>query len=263
MITIGSDPELFIWDYKEEKVVSSIGLIPGIKGDAYLPPGFEEGYGLQIDNVLAEFNIPPTTTKEGFISSMNRMKKYIDSFVKSTNPNYGIKCSASEFVPWEELNSDEARLFGCSPDFNVWTGETNPKPLGEETNLRSTGFHVHVGYNNRSLKKSLELVKHLDIFLGIPSVILDRDVRRRELYGKSGCFRLTRFGVEYRTLSGVFLKDDNYLEFVWDQMQKAIECWSTGPTLLELLDGDTVQNIINNALVDNALEICEKFKIYK
>ena len=49
-----------------------------------------KGYGLQIDNILAEFNIPPTNIKADFIASMNKMKKFIDDFVKKTDPNYEI-----------------------------------------------------------------------------------------------------------------------------------------------------------------------------
>ncbi len=58
-VTIGADPELFIVNEKTGKIVSSIGLIPGEKGNAY-KEGMPEGFGLQIDNILAEFNVPPT-----------------------------------------------------------------------------------------------------------------------------------------------------------------------------------------------------------
>ena len=61
-VTIGSDPELFIINKKTNKVVSSIGLIPGEKGNPYRTKDMPEGFGLEIDNILAEFNpaaIPP------------------------------------------------------------------------------------------------------------------------------------------------------------------------------------------------------------
>ena len=58
-ITIGADPELFIIDSKTGKVVSSIGLIPGVKGEPYVGEDMPNGFGLETDNILAEFNIPP------------------------------------------------------------------------------------------------------------------------------------------------------------------------------------------------------------
>lgn len=257
-ITIGSDPELFIWNKKTNKPVSSIGLIPGVKGDAFVPEGFNKGFGLQIDNVLAEFNIPPVKNKEDFLSSMNKMKSYIHDFVSSKNPDLTIKSSASEIFDDSELDSDEARLFGCSVDYNVYTEDANPKPMGESTNMRSAGFHVHVGYDNRKISDSLFLIKYLDMYLGVPSIILDTDERRRILYGKAGCFRLTDFGIEYRTLSGMFLKDDYHIGFIWDQMVKAIEAWRTGKPLL---NAQSVERIINEADVDEAQKACKLFNI--
>ena len=36
---VGSDPELFIRHSQTNKIMSSIGLIPGVKGKAYTPEG--------------------------------------------------------------------------------------------------------------------------------------------------------------------------------------------------------------------------------
>ena len=58
-ITIGADPELFLINTETGKVVSSIGIIPGEKGNPYRSKDMPKGFGLEIDNILAEFNIPP------------------------------------------------------------------------------------------------------------------------------------------------------------------------------------------------------------
>jgi len=63
-------------------------------------------------------------------------------------PDLGIKCIASQTVPTSELQSDQAKLFGCDIDYNAYTMKANPKPKGTSTNLRSAGFHIHVGYEN-------------------------------------------------------------------------------------------------------------------
>lgn len=139
-ITIGADPELFIVDTsKNNKVISAVGIIPGVKGNPYKPKGLKKGFGLEIDNILAEFNIPPCKTKEEFIKNINVMKNYIRDFVKKVNPNYDIQCIASRTVDEDQLQSEEAKLFGCSVDYNAYTKDVNPKPCGETTNLRSAG----------------------------------------------------------------------------------------------------------------------------
>lgn len=138
-ITIGADPELFIINSLTGDVVSSLGMIPGKKGDPYVDPRMAPGFGLETDNILAEFNIPPCKTKEQFIYSMNFMKDFIRMWVKDVNPNYDIQCKASRYVPWDQLDDPEAMLIGCSRDYNAYTEDANPKPDGFKDNLRSAG----------------------------------------------------------------------------------------------------------------------------
>lgn len=193
-VTIGADPELFIINEKTKKVVSSVGKIPGEKGNPYVADDMPTGFGLETDNILAEFNIPPVSDEGSFINNIEYMKQYIDKFVKNINPDYGILCAASKTVDKSQLQSPQAQLFGCDVDYNAYTESPNPKPEGSKTNLRSAGFHIHVGYDNPNIDSSLLIVKYLDMYLGVPSVIYDKDKRRRSLYGKAGCFRLTSYG---------------------------------------------------------------------
>lgn len=256
-ITIGADPELFLINSETGAVVSSIGIIPGEKGNAYRSADMPEGYGLEIDNILAEFNIPPTRTKEEFIEAISYMKNYIKKFIKAKNKKLDILCKASMMVDEDQLQSPEAKLFGCSVDYNAYTEEPNPKPQGERTNLRSAGFHIHIGYDNNNVDTSLLLIKYLDMYLGVPSVVKDGDTKRRSLYGKAGCFRLTPYGLEYRVLSSYFLTNKLTLSWVWNGVAKAIEAYNEG---YPLADPELVQKAINES--DKAL--AEKLiKTYK
>lgn len=137
--TVGSDPELFIINEKTGKVVSSIGLIPGVKGEPWVGSDMPSGFGLETDNILAEFNIPPVTDCDNFVNNIQYMKDYITKYVKAKNPDLGIRCIASQVVDASQLQSEEAQLFGCDPDFNAYTLSENPKPEGTSTNLRSAG----------------------------------------------------------------------------------------------------------------------------
>lgn len=257
-VTIGADPELFIINKNTGKVVSSIGLIPGEKGNPWVGDDMPEGFGLEIDNILAEFNIPPCTDELSFINNIEYMKNYIAGFVADKNPELGILCAASQEVPEDQLQSDEARLFGCSVDYNVYTGGPNPKPKGESTNLRSAGFHIHIGYRNFNTDTSLQLVRYLDQYVGIPSVIRDQDTRRRSLYGKAGCFRLTAYGVEWRVLSSALMKDQESLQFVWNGVMKAIDRFNHGAGLI---DSRTITDVINNSKVKLAQKLVNEYEL--
>lgn len=256
--TVGSDPELFIINTKTGKVVSSIGLIPGEKNNAYVAPDMPKGFGLEVDNILAEFNIPACKTKEDWIKSMEYMKEYIRSYIKQKNPDLDIKCVASSFVDDDQLQSTEAKLFGCDPDYNAYTEEINPKPKGNNTNLRSAGMHIHIGYPKFNPISSIQLVKYLDVFLGVPSVLYDTDTNRRQLYGKAGSFRLQPWGVEYRVLSSYFLQSPKTLSWVWDQVERAVTAWYNDEVLPS---SDIVQKIINTSDVDLASQVVKTYHL--
>lgn len=256
--TIGADPELFIINEKTGKVVSAIGLIPGEKGNPYTAEDMPNGFGLETDNILAEFNIPAVTSKEAFINNIEYMKNYINNFVKEKNPELGILCAASQEVDPSELNHPQAQLFGCDVDFNVYTQRPNPKPEGDKTNLRSAGFHIHVGYPENNIDKSLRLIKYLDFYLGLPSIIFDPDSKRRSLYGKAGSFRLKPYGFEYRVLSSALLNNTSHLEFIWNQIGKA---FSAELDSYELPKITLISNIINTSDLENAKKFVQQYNL--
>lgn len=260
MVTIGTDPELFLVNTMTNKIISAIGLIPGEKKNAYRPEGFPEGFGLQIDNILAEFNVPPVASNEGalFLAQINQMKDYIRNFVKAVNPDFDILCQASAVAPKEILDNPIAQLFGCDPDFNVYTEKQNPKPKGSRTTLRTTGMHIHVGYDSPTVANSVCMIKYMDAFLGIPSIVMDTDTRRRVLYGKAGCFRLTDYGFEYRTLSGFFLSSDETINFVFNQTVKAIEAFFGE---YSIPDSRVMRNTINKGDVESAKSLISTFSL--
>ena len=257
-LTIGSDPELFIINEKTGKVVSSIGIIPGEKGEPWVGEDMPNGFGLETDNIVAEFNIPPATDGVSFINNIEYMKQYIDKFVKNINPDLGILCAASKSVDKSELQSPQAKMFGCDVDYNAYTQEPNPKPKGTRTNLRSCGFHIHVGYRDNNIDTSLQLVKYMDAYLGLTSLLKDPDKKRRSLYGKAGCFRLTPYGVEYRVLSSAMMKDVPTLQFVWDQLIKAIDAHNCGK---RLPPEELVVSAINGSDVELAKKLIDDFKL--
>lgn len=145
----------------------------------------------------------------------------------------------------------------CDPDFNAYTEDVNPKPEGASTNLRSAGFHVHVGYPNTSVEESLSIVKWMDVFLGVPSVIIDPDTERRKLYGKAGCFRLQPWGVEYRVLSSYMMNKDILIRYVYEQTMAAVSHRNQKHSDLF----DIAKNIIDTNNVAGAIEFCKTNKI--
>ena len=255
--TIGSDPELFLINKKTKKVVSAIDKIPGSK-EAPHTKGLPKGFGLQTDNILAEFNIPPVTNVDNFVECIEFMKNYIRDIAKGFDENYDIACQASAKVPVKELKHPQAKEFGCDPDFCVYTEGPNEVSPAARTNLRSAGFHLHVGYEGHNIDTSLTMLKYVDAFVGLPSILYDTDAERRKLYGKAGCFRLQPYGFEYRTLSSYWIGNESRLKFIWKQLMYALLAFERGWNLPNF---EVTRSTIDNNDVEKAKELIKEYEL--
>lgn len=269
-LTVGTDPEMFLYSNKLKKYFPACGLIGGNKENPL--PISSEGHAIQEDNVMAEFCIPPCKNAEDFKRHIAFVKDYINDTilkglkVKVTNEigeleeqdiELVCKCDASaEFDP-QDLQSEQAQMFGCDPDYNAYTGEPN---VVERQNpfLRSCGGHIHIGYDNPDFETNIKIIKALDLFLGLGSVMLDPDNKRRELYGKAGAYRLKKYGAEYRVTSNFFLNNEDLMDFVFWAVERAIEFVNDGGIITNEAD---IIEAINTSNKDLALEILEDYNV--
>lgn len=236
-ITIGCDPEVFF--VKGQSLVSAIGKVPGSKEEPYPMGG---GYFVLPDNVTAEFNVPPATDPIEFISNVNKGLEHVASFAMLHGLKIAKSISCGRF-PKSELRTKSSKEFGCSPDYNAWTGMVNEPPCADDKQLRSCGGHVHVGTEEEV--DPINAVKAMDLWLGIPSLAIDNDQNRRKLYGKAGSFRFKSYGFEYRTLSNFWIFDNKLIDWVHRATINAVEYSKTHD-----LSKDTwIQDCINEATI--------------
>lgn len=255
-ITIGTDPEMFLRDSNTGKFISVVGLVGGTKKNPL--PITNEGHAIQEDNCAVEFNIPPCKTAEELVKHITFVKDYIsDTILKPKGLELAIQASAT-FEP-DQLMTQQSQTFGCDPDENAWTGETNEiNRVGIDPLLRSAGGHLHIGYDNPKTKTSLELVQAIDLFITIPSLILDDDTRRRELYGKAGAYRLKKFGVEARALSNFWIKTPELISWVHQQVLTAVEWVNFGGIIT---NPEQIVEAINTNNKELALQIIDDYHI--
>lgn len=237
-LTIGADPELFLVDVNG-KFISAVGLIGGTK-DKPRPVG--NGVAVQEDNVAVEFCIAPATKVEEFIASCEFALTYLSKYVM--DKGLFLSITASKSFDEDQLKNRTAQRFGCDPDFNAWTGKTNPAPQASDPHLRSAGGHIHIGYDGLD---KLQLGRWCDITMGLHSVLEDSDTARRELYGKAGAYRPKPYGIEYRTLSCYWLQSQELMKKVYERASEAVERVKSGWALDANTDGVAIQNVINNS----------------
>lgn len=253
-VTIGADPEVFL--NKNKKLVSAYGLVEGTKKK----PCFCDKGALQVDGIAAEFNIDPARNKKEFVENILTV---MDILQKTVGHDTDIVINpVAEFgIDFLESLSREEYDLGCSPDFNAHSLSMN-RPPEKNTMFRTGAGHIHIGYcedQDTSMGFAFEviapLVRELDIYLGVPSILIEHPNKRRELYGKAGCFRPKKYGVEYRTLSNFWLKTREGVEWVYENTFAAIESFVSGKLLSEKYDA---QAIIDNNDLNAADELVKK-----
>lgn len=247
--SLGSDPEFFIQTL-DGKLKSIIGMIGGTKEN----PKIIDDHGqfkIQEDNVAAEYNIPASHTKEKFVQHILWPQKYISHLLGTDKFKIYPKASAS--FPVEELKHPKAQEFGCDPDYDAWNLSINEKPSCDDPNFRTAGGHIHIGVRNKDPMNLVRIIRNMDKYLGIWSVIIDPDNERRKLYGKAGCFRPQPHGCEYRTLSNFWIFSPELIGEVWDRTQAAVK---DKKMIDDPKESELIQTIINTGDIDAARQYC-------
>ena len=201
--TIGADPECFLVD-PDGTIVPAIGFINGTKENPYRPEGAPKGYGLQVDNVMLEYNIPPATTPHDFTSNIS----YAEKLLRSALPKgYGITYTPTHSFTPKQLSDPAAQEIGCAIDYDAYEGGQPRTALPALSNLRTCGGHIHLGgdFNCPQFVAAL----FCDAVLGIGLHLCNMEAKvaneRRAWYGAPGIYRPTPYGIEYRTPSNVWL----------------------------------------------------------
>lgn len=221
---LGSDPEFFLVD-KYGKHISVIGKVGADKWSPLQIKDLVEGFTIQEDNVAVEFGIPPASSAKDLFQNLSIVMDYGRQWFPDLDYS---KLSATVFTA-DQMNHPAANIFGCEPDFDAW-GDTsldsegnpqnvNPSPCPPDPFLRSAGGHIHV----ETTVDPAAGVRSMDLFLGVPSVLMDKGDLRKKIYGKRGAHRIKPYGFEYRVLSNFWCTEEKLCTWVWEQTERALK----------------------------------------
>ena len=250
-ITMGADPEVFV-GYSDGTYSSAIGKIGGSKDN---PKPVKQG-AIQEDNVLAEFNIDPASSKQEFIGNINMVFSELEKALEVHKLHALIKTSHTYDQAQLDGWGHKALEFGCGAEWDVYTQQVKSKPNGSLSGLRTAGGHIHVGYDDPFEPGNYSLGKMMDFVLGLPSVLMDKDTDRRSLYGQAGAIRHKPYGVEYRTLSNFWLASDELKSWVYEKTMWSTQNLSMLQSFLDEVGEKTLQKVINNSDIKSAKAIC-------
>lgn len=226
-ITIGADPEVFV--KKDGVLVSAYNLIKGTK----LAPLPVNGGAVQVDGMALEFNIEPARNCQEFSSSIKQVMKELAKMV----PDYELVVEPVAEFGEEYIKSqpEEAKMLGCDPDYNAYTGKVNPAP-DSAASFRTAAGHIHIGWGENvdkdtgHMEMCQALVTTLDAFLALPFGLYDKDIKRSSLYGEIGAFRPKNYGCEYRVLSNKWITGSDVFNPDWvsESVNAAVSYLSKG-----------------------------------
>lgn len=212
MFSFGSDPEIFL--AINGKIVNAIGLLPSKQQK--ISRGLSSVY---YDNALAEFQIEPSNTAAEAIENIQKAMLLL----QETLPNHEIKVQSAHWFQKSDVDNEESRTVGCNSEYCAYTLEQvmPPHDVIKNTSFRTAGGHIHLGENDifNDGDDIISTVRMLDLFLGIPSLLLDNDNTqkyRRRIYGHAGSHRLPDHGLEYRCLGNFWLQSPKLVEIVYD-----------------------------------------------
>jgi len=250
-VLVGADPELFMRHSDTGEFVSAHGRVPGTKYEPFKVPNG----AIQIDGTALEFNIDPAHSVQEFVANIKSVRATLESYV----PGYNVVAEpVANYEPdyWLYEVPPEAQTLGCDPDFNGWTEEQNPSPNPGTKPFRTASGHIHIGwtdgadcFDKHHYLECAKMARQMDYYLGIHSLIWDKDDTRRSLYGKAGAFRPKPYGVEYRVLSNRWLESEDLMAWVYNAVQVGTNAAFNGDWA-EQKYGKLAQHIIDNNITD-------------
>lgn len=269
LLAVGTDAECFLLDSKTGNPIPVIGLLGGTKHKPLPVLELGKGFCVQEDNVMAEFNVPPAKTAGEFSENIQKMLNHLHNFAGSKGLVLDI--SASNQFAKHQLEHRQACEAGCEPDFTVWTRgindpiKDNPLFLG---GLRTASAHVHVSFliENKppaNIYDREPVVKMLDLFLSLPSIFFDQDMRRKKLYGKAGAFRPTNYGIESRVMSNWWITKDISRQWVFNGVRAALNYLSVKGMKGIEAHGEMLQQAINNSDKDMARSLLDHYGLWE
>jgi hypothetical protein len=278
--SMGGDPEFFV-SSKKGKVINADAFFPS-KHEPLFVGDQKKINKLFFDGIQAEIAFGHSTCRDTIIHN-SRACLNLARHKMPSDHKILLKPSAKIDRQIIENADPEARIFGCAPDFNAYTRSVNTEAIDASKHpFRYAGGHMHLGLSSPYLKEGqseydlvhrdenhLKIIKFLDLMVSIPTLILDNGVgskRRRDKYGKAGCFRPTPYGVEYRTPSCWWLKSPmttslvfGFAKLAWTMLVNHVE-----DEFRSAIDPDeeVVRGIINESDVKSSLAMWKKMRPY-
>ncbi len=278
---LGGDPEFFVANSRG-KILSADKFFPGKGEPIRIDSDHAHQSRLFFDGIQAEIAIAQHSCREYLADNAQQCLSHVYRHIPKDH-KIVIKPASKIDMGVIKGASEEARIFGCEPDFNAYTRSVNtPEMDASRHPYRYAGGHMHFGISSPYRDKDspeflmakmeeghIRIVRFMDLLLSIPTLILDSGAgskRRRDKYGKAGCFRPTPYGIEYRTPSCWWLQSPLTMSLVYGfgRLAWTMVTVDADNDLRKVIgfDEDTIRGAIDETDTITAYKIWEQLRPY-
>src|SRR3972149_2941255 len=174
MLCLGADPEIFLTE--GGKIVGAETVLPG-KG-----LGVPRGNRVMSDGVQAELQPLPSVCRVALASNITACYEQLSQCLRAKRRrDLAINFSKVIRMSRTDLNalSEKARILGCEPSFNVYTGGQSDLMINPARSLmRSAAGGISLGMTlpRKDKKEWIDrTIRTLDLIVGNTCVLIDRD----------------------------------------------------------------------------------------
>lgn len=215
-VTIGCDPELFLFDNLKQRIVPAIGKIGGTK---VKPMRLASGGMVQLDGTVLEFGTAPVSNGFEFVEQLDQTIGEIRTKLDNRfHGRYELRCGALAGYHPEDIAEDHIGLdVGCSPQYRFTESNALEVVGGVGTLSRDAipvGGHLHIGFGCNLPVTDERLVvsaaRFTELFHeNMPQFGTEPSFSREDILGIEGeaVVRVKPYGVEYRNLPSYWLAD--------------------------------------------------------
>jgi hypothetical protein len=209
---VGQDIEVMLRNAETGQIIPCVDLVEGTKAKPQPVEGYPNGFAIQEDNVMLEYNAPPASSSNEFYEYCRTARSMV------TKVAAALGC-VPEWIPEhtfteKQLASPQAQTFGCEPDQDAWNGgatrTVNEVDFG---NTRSCGGHIHLGGDFQCPDFVAALFMEYRM-ASLGREFISKKSERQRWYGRPGIFRSKPYGIEYRTPDNSWAGDNNNCHYV-------------------------------------------------
>lgn len=146
-MTIGCDPELFLFDNLLQRIVPAVGKIGGTKQK---PLQLTKGT-VQLDGTVVEIGTHPASSPQEFVDNLQSVISEVQTKLDNRfHGRYSLRCGALAGYSAQDISPNHIGFdVGCEPQYSFEDENTLVKVEGQDKldiNAIPVGGHIHVGF---------------------------------------------------------------------------------------------------------------------